>query len=64
VSKANPEANHRCEGWMLYGGVESWQGFPREHTAPGTGKRAKRILWRAGEPTAERAEIFGGGVGV
>ncbi|OGO03883.1 MAG: hypothetical protein A2Y72_03555 [Chloroflexi bacterium RBG_13_53_26] len=42
VSKANPEANHRCEGWTLYGGVESWQGFPHEHPAPGTGKRVKR----------------------
>jgi hypothetical protein len=46
------KANHRYEGWTLYGGVESWQGFPREKCSPSTGKRAEQILWRAGEPTA------------
>ena len=64
MSEANPEANHRCEGWTLYGGVESWQGFPREKRCPSTGKRAERILWRAGEPTAsERKSSWGVGMG-
>ena len=59
------KATNRCEGWTLYGGVESWQGFPREHPAPGTGKRVSehRASWRANTAN-ERNKIFGGVVGM
>jgi len=61
VSEANPEANHRCEGWTLYGGVESWQGFPREKCCP-SHRKASGAKY-CGEPVSrQRASVNPRGV--
>lgn len=66
ASEATPEATNRCEGWTLYGGVESWQGSHTSSQPPARKERTKRILWRGGEPTqrSERKASVGWGDGL
>jgi hypothetical protein len=64
VSVANPEANHRCEGWTLYGGVESWQG---SHTSTAPPALESERSEYCGEPVSrqrsERKSSWGVGMG-